>query len=70
MNRQEFQEKLNQIVAQLRELYQNCNRDNTDENEQGVQRALWELEEILTEMEITNTQLAATSSEQPSDSLS
>ncbi|MCU0532396.1 MAG: hypothetical protein MUD14_00590 [Hydrococcus sp. Prado102] len=69
MNRQEFQEKLNQIVAQLRELYRNCNRDNTDENEKGVQRALWELEEILTEMEITNTQLAATSSEQPSDSL-
>lgn len=67
MNRQEFQEQLNQIVSQLRELYRNCNRDNTDGNEKGVQRALWELEEISTEMEITNNHLAVTSSHQPSD---
>jgi hypothetical protein len=67
MNRQEFQEKLTQIVSQLRELDRDCNRDNTNGNEKGVQLALWELEEILTEMKITNTQLAATSSEQSSD---
>jgi hypothetical protein len=67
MNRQEFQEKLTQIVSQLRELDRDCNRDNTNGNEKGVKLALRELEEILTEMEITNTQLAATSFEQPSD---
>jgi endonuclease IV len=45
---------LKQVTQDLRQIVRECNHDNTDGNETGIQQILEELEEIILEMEQTN----------------